>query len=636
MNDNLNLLEDIVIEYINNQVTIGALQIDGPWGSGKTHYMKNVIIPRIEDNELERGKDGLYSERIPLLISLFGLKSIDEISRQLLFASTHRRYGLSEKRIENLKTVACKVAKLIPYVKEFDWEKAFQTSPSTCLKLLGEDVIIILDDLERASEDIKTEDILGFVNDLIENYNFKVILISNQSKIKNLDKVRQFREKVVDKTIPFEIDTFSIIKRMAAIYNPLLPLFIESDEIIGYLDNHTKDQNNNTQLSNLRTIRFALNQFGPIFNYFVKETNYEDIPKITLKKLYILWRFTLAISIEFRLGNISLDKQNNLENAGMLFRFSHLTQDLKVESEENKEKSFEENFIEQYYEKFDLSYLFIPEVYDYILKGGKIDFENIDKRISKELGVWEDDNISKELSFVYKFPSQIHYLSDEDAPAQFLKFLELISQGYAEKISDFIYAASILMNYKEVANIKEDEIIRKINNGIDIFISKIDRDSIGSYKQELEMYCYNVHENSKSCLTYALDCIERIRKEKELEYIYTLDKYFSSDMKKFCQELIPCPIGPNVYQYSSPILHLMNLENIEQRIRLLTPIECEELHNMLHFRFGENKLEDHFTEKPFIEAIKRGLNTIEKQDKSLSAHFKRCALIPIVNKLIGD
>lgn len=32
-----------IIEYINNSNTLGALQIDGPWGCGKTYYTKKSI-----------------------------------------------------------------------------------------------------------------------------------------------------------------------------------------------------------------------------------------------------------------------------------------------------------------------------------------------------------------------------------------------------------------------------------------------------------------------------------------------------------------------------------------------------------------------------------------------------------------
>lgn len=636
MNDNLNLLENIVIEYINNQVTIGALQIDGPWGSGKTHYMKNVIIPCIEKNELEREKDGFYSKRIPLLISLFGLKSIDEISRQLLFASTHRRYGLSKKRIEDLKTVACKVAKLIPYVKKFDWEKAFQTSPSTCLKLLGKDVIIILDDLERVSEDIKTEDILGFVNDLIENYNFKVILISNQSKLKerDIDKVNQFKEKVVEKTIPFEIATFPIIKIIAKGYNSLLPLFLESKEIKCYLDNRTNERVNNNQLSNLRIIRFALSQFAPIFKYFINEKEYNNIPQNTLKKLYVIWRFTLAISIEYRLGHISLEKENDLENAGMHFRFAHLILEGKIK--DDNAKTFEDDFIERYYERFGLSYLYISEIYNYILKGGDLDFKSIDEKVSKNLGIWEDNSQSEEISFVNNFIGSIHFFSDDEAPTKFLKYLDLISLGYVLNISDLINAASVIISYKDITNLTDEEIISKINDGIDIFFSKIDDDSLDKLKLELDRFSINSNPNSKQCLAYALNKIETRKEQLKLQYIDSLNEWFRKDIKNFAKEFIPYQVAPNVYGSFSPILHLLNLELVERRIHTLLPWECEELRNMLYYRFGEKSMSEYSIEKPFIEAIKKGLDAIEDGDIRLSTHFKRSYLIPIVNRLLGE
>lgn len=152
-------------------------------------------------------------------------------------------------------------------MKEIDWDKALQIPPDACLKLLGEDAIIILDDLERLSSDIETEDVLGFVNDLVENYNFKVILISNQEHIgKN---AILFKEKVIDKTIPFDIDTFSIIQSMADKFHPLMPHFIELENVRRYLRHIPNNPTYNKVISNLRTIRFALSQFTPLFQYYI-------------------------------------------------------------------------------------------------------------------------------------------------------------------------------------------------------------------------------------------------------------------------------------------------------------------------------------------------------------------------------
>ena len=92
-----------IIEYLNNNHTLGALQIDGPWGCGKTYYIKNVLLPIIEQNEIELEKNAIHEKRLTLMISLFGIKNIDEISRQLLFASTQSKFGLSQKRIDGIK-----------------------------------------------------------------------------------------------------------------------------------------------------------------------------------------------------------------------------------------------------------------------------------------------------------------------------------------------------------------------------------------------------------------------------------------------------------------------------------------------------------------------------------------------------
>lgn len=632
------LISNSILDYINSPQTVGALQIDGPWGCGKTYYIKNEIFPKIRQNELEREKLGFNHKRTPLMVSLFGLKEIKDISLELLFAFTSK-YGLSKKRLTTLKSIVANISNCIPYLKNIDWNKVLTVSPSSLLKHLGDDIIVFLDDLERISDSIKTEDILGFINDLIENNNFKIILISNQSMFneEDKDKISKFKEKVVDKTIPFEIDSFSIIKEIAQVYHPLLPTFLEAEEIRGYLDNSKKEQTNNS-LSNLRTIRFALNQFGQIFNYFVKEKEYGEIPEDTLSKLFIIWRFTLAISIEFRLGNISLDKPNNLEHAGMQFRFEHLklNDDIDYKDEEKKEERFEERFIDLYYEKFGLSYLYIPEVYDYILKGGKIDFEKIDKIVSKELGIWKDDDISEELSFVNKFHNRICYLSDEEAATQFLKYMKLISQGFAEKISDFIYAASIMMTFQEVANLTDEDIIRHVKKGIDIFISNIDPNSIVNHKQELEMYCCDIKGNSKSCLQYALDSIEGIMKKQEKEYIDSLNELFISDLKSFSQQCLPHQFAPNVYQPTSPFLHMLDLGKIEERIKVISPWECEELRNLLLYRYGDGRLKYLATEKPFIKSIKNGLDSMNEEDNSLSAHFKRNRLLPYVNKLLEE
>ena len=617
-----------IIEYLNNNHTLGALQIDGPWGCGKTYYIKNVLLPIIEQNEIERERNAIHEKRLTLMISLFGIKNIDEISRQLLFASIQSKFGLSQKRIDGIKKSFANIAKCVPYLKEIDWDNALQIPPSTCLKLLGDDAIIILDDLERLSKEIDVEDVLGFVNDLVENYNFKVILVSNQEHFE--DNALLFKEKVIDKTIPFEIDTSSIIKSIAGKFHPLLPAFIESEYVVRYINHNTPDQDQNKILSNLRTIRFAISQFYPFFDNYTKDIDkFENIPSEVIKKLCVIWRFTLVISIEYRLGHISPDKSNDLENAGMRFIFDRLV--LDGDAPEKTEQTYEEKFIKRYYDAFEESYLFIPEIYNYILKGGVIDFAKVNEVVSKELGIWEEP-MNEEWAFVSKFFGRISHFSDVEAPSQFIRYLDLISKGYIEKLSDIINSANILFCYKDVIGLNTTQIENEIIKGIDAFFSKTDIEDIRNQEHHLDIFSGNIREEAKLCLKYIYDKIKELDNVKEREYIEILNEKFAHNLKAFAQEFSPSQVAPNVYFQQTPILHLLNLKMVEERMRTLTPEDCEVLYDMLYYRFENGRIMQ--DERSFVFAIQNGLKTLSDEDKTLSAHFKRLRLIPLVDKVL--
>ena len=58
-----------------------AIIINGDYGIGKTHYIKNYLFPKIAELKIVNSeKDEVY---IPILISLFGAKSIEDIQNQI-------------------------------------------------------------------------------------------------------------------------------------------------------------------------------------------------------------------------------------------------------------------------------------------------------------------------------------------------------------------------------------------------------------------------------------------------------------------------------------------------------------------------------------------------------------------------
>lgn len=634
----MDLITQVILEYLNNENTIGAIQIDGPWGCGKTFYVKNTLLPKIEENEIERevtSKDQgkIYEKRLPLMISLFGIKSIDDIAKQLLFASTHSRYGLSEKRIDGMKKAFSNIAKCVPYLKELDWDKVLEVPSSTCLKLLNEASIIILDDLERLSNEIDTEDVLGFVNDLVENYNFKVILISNQDKFG--ESATKFKEKVIEKTIPFRIDSFSIIKEIARSYHPQLSDFLSTEYVARFLTYNKEDIEQSKVLSNLRTVRFAISQFARIFGYYVNlDKPITELESVVISKLNILWRFILAISIEYRLGNIAPEKRNNLEMADLHFMLKHFDLDGNPSEQEEKEKSFEDKFIQKYYERYDIPYRYIPEIYDYIVNGYPLVLDKIDESISKILGVWKDP-MSDEVSFTTNFFERISTLSDIDAPNEFQTYFDYISNGQVSSLLSIINASNILSQYKGVLGLDNNSIQNGLIMGIDRFISVNPNEKIMAEEHNIHTYYGDVKKETRNCIDYILKKIESMKQVQLGEYIKTLNYNFENNLELFADEFIPKPISPNVMSISSAILHKMDLKMVEKRVACMNSAkDVETLSKMIYYRFGDN-LNSHWSEEVcFIEAIQNGLNSLSDDDLSLSAHFKRNHLIPRINKLI--
>ena len=39
------IIDDIIIDYLNRKDTNYAVLMSGKWGSGKTHYWKNALVP---------------------------------------------------------------------------------------------------------------------------------------------------------------------------------------------------------------------------------------------------------------------------------------------------------------------------------------------------------------------------------------------------------------------------------------------------------------------------------------------------------------------------------------------------------------------------------------------------------------
>lgn len=168
--------DQIVLESINRFIQEKmyhyALLIDGEWGSGKTYFVQNCLIPHLRKEK----RDVNY-------ISLYGVKNTSEIGEMLCIQAIKQKFPQLGDKMDTqggqiLSTSVVTVARfIVPNLKasEDDIGKLVQLFPNY------DNNVIILDDVERCGCDIN--ELLGFINNFVEHSDASVILVANEKEI---------------------------------------------------------------------------------------------------------------------------------------------------------------------------------------------------------------------------------------------------------------------------------------------------------------------------------------------------------------------------------------------------------------------------------------------------------------------
>lgn len=191
------MTDDQIIEfikkYINNTSYNYAVLIDGSWGSGKTYFIKNKLIPTLKKNEKEESKIRLklksilrfksinnYKPKKIIKISLYGVASRDELTRQIFIETIPFKSVLRWKKLRVFSSLGkAVISGCLSYNKISLPGKIFNIKDLVSLK----NCILIFDDLERCNMNIN--DVLGYINNFVENDGIKVIIVANEREITN-------------------------------------------------------------------------------------------------------------------------------------------------------------------------------------------------------------------------------------------------------------------------------------------------------------------------------------------------------------------------------------------------------------------------------------------------------------------
>ncbi len=167
-----NEIESVITEYLRNPKAEYAVMIDGDWGSGKTYFLTHSLIKIMEtiDNGKEKRRKYAY-------VSLYGAKSIDDVSKEIVFQCFGKKH---KKKVETADTVMETASNILTAslgVVNIDLSKI----KDTLAKIDINNWIICFDDLERCC--LPINEILGYMNRLVEHNGCKVIVLANEKEI---------------------------------------------------------------------------------------------------------------------------------------------------------------------------------------------------------------------------------------------------------------------------------------------------------------------------------------------------------------------------------------------------------------------------------------------------------------------
>ena len=640
-NEVLHPIIDSVINYIemNNS---GALLITGNWGCGKTYYMKETVLPTIK-KKLKRNI---------VIVSLFGLNNLNEIPERVFYAYLNTvGKGKIRFNLGSLTNKLKKITEAIPKLNEYvDFNKLLGKGQGI-YNLVPKDTIICLDDLERIVDKIDINEVLGVINELVENIGYKVIIIANEDFINKSQLI--FKEKVVEKTIVFIPDTLKIFEEIASSYNDAAYTDYMHNNAISLIspDNKLaiKSESYRKNISNIRILKFAIEHFYKIFSYYKNSYNIGD-SRIQLK-LKNYWAFILAVSIEYKLNNISYEDKrtldlythNQIANYDIDFgetsqevSFDEETDDKASEDEQKKKSDLDFAFQKKFYEKYFITQkeypIFHSEIYAFITGGITPKISKLDEEMNTALDEYIHDN-DPAYDLLHAFMNGIWGFSNEEISSKLEQLFSYVKQGQFSDYTSYLNASFFLLTYQELFVKSKNEIENGIKEGIDLFSDRISITPL--LTNNLQMLRRNISELVLGIHDYILEKISEKEDEQYRADIELLEQNFCENLETVITDCAYVSYGSTPKYFNIPILNHIREEKIEEKISKAEPHDIYLLEILLRERYEKVLTAIVKEELPFIKGLKNAISRTDIDSPKLSNILIKKYLLPKIDSILS-
>lgn len=176
-----NFLEDLADE--ENKV----IALSGKWGTGKSHLWKEVQGASADDMV----KGAIY-------VSLFGAGSVGDLKLKIA-QQVIPKLEAGGVLAESVKTGWNGVKKFLKGIHS--GFSALDELALIAAPLMIRGRFIVIDDIERKHANLSIDEILGFIDDCVQNLGCRVLVILNSDQLGDKKIWELFREKVIDQEI---------------------------------------------------------------------------------------------------------------------------------------------------------------------------------------------------------------------------------------------------------------------------------------------------------------------------------------------------------------------------------------------------------------------------------------------------
>jgi len=445
-------MNDHIIEYLDYYVDLEnpqyAVLLIGNWGCGKTYFIKN-IIKNWEEPDSSEDKITLK----PIYVSLNGISETTTINERIRAVVSPFLYSKGMKVAKNifkglLKTTA-KIDLNFDDDDKADGNISFNIDSLGIFDSSNKDIkgkrILIFDDIERCK--IKTDEIFGYINNFVEHSGCKVILLTDEQKIKakyensksetDID-YKDFKEKLIGQTFEVKSDIDTAVS-----------FFItESKKINDSLDlsaheNLVKELFVSSELENLRVLKQALLDFNRLTTLINQEFTEQENYNAFIKNLLA---YFIIVYAEYKTGNDKIQEYQG-------FNYYDKKEDSPSKVAERKYNSILDKF-----ECYHSTYVFpLRKIVGYIEKGfisknelnGEIKsnafFRKDEEQDWEKLWWWrviEDEAFNNLTDIVWKQFSKGEFTETTSLLHVAGIFISLINEGLLKKKKSFVVSKS--------------------------------------------------------------------------------------------------------------------------------------------------------------------------------------------------